>query len=62
VNIESALQGQVPGLIITSLSGAPGSEPIVRIRGIGTVNNNNPVYVVDGVLIDPSQGEFNLNF
>jgi TonB-linked SusC/RagA family outer membrane protein len=62
INVEEALQGKIPGLVVTSTSGAPGSEPVVRIRGIGTVNNNNPVYVIDGVLVDPSQGEFNLNF
>ena len=55
VNIQSALQGRVPGLMITSNSGAPGSEPTLRVRGIGTVNNNNPIYVVDGMLIDPGQ-------
>jgi TonB-dependent SusC/RagA subfamily outer membrane receptor len=41
----------------TSNSGAPGSEPTIRIRGIGTVNNNNPIYVVDGMVIDPGQAD-----
>jgi TonB-linked SusC/RagA family outer membrane protein len=52
VNIQSMLQGRVPGLMAVSNSGAPGSEATLRIRGIGTVNNNNPIYVVDGTLID----------
>jgi TonB-linked SusC/RagA family outer membrane protein len=56
VNIQSALQGRVAGLMITSNSGDPGSEPTIRLRGIGTVNNNNPIYVVDGMLIDNSEG------
>jgi len=56
-NIESALQGRVPGLMVISNSGAPGSEPAVRIRGIGTVNNNNPIYIVDGMVIDPGQAD-----
>jgi len=56
-NIESALQGRVPGLMVISNSGAPGSEPTIRIRGIGTVNNNNPIYVVDGMVIDPGQAD-----
>jgi TonB-linked SusC/RagA family outer membrane protein len=47
-----SLQGKVPGLQITSGSGAPGSAPIVRIRGTGTFNNANPIYVVDGVILD----------
>jgi TonB-dependent starch-binding outer membrane protein SusC len=65
VNIESALQGRVPGLTATSNSGAPGSGAIIRIRGIGTVNNNNPIYVVDGMLVDnsdPSNPAGNISF
>jgi TonB-dependent starch-binding outer membrane protein SusC len=53
-NIQSVIEGRVPGMMVTSNSGAPGSEATIRIRGIGTVNNNDPVYVVDGVLIDNS--------
>ncbi len=54
VNIESALQGRVAGLMATSNSGDPGAEPTILIRGIGTVNNNSPIYVVDGMIIDNS--------
>jgi|NGEPerStandDraft_6_1074524.scaffolds.fasta_scaffold01063_6 TonB-linked SusC/RagA family outer membrane protein len=54
VNVESALQGQVAGLMVTSNSGDPGSEGTIRIRGIGSVNNNSPIFVVDGMLIDNS--------
>ena len=43
-----ALQGKVAGVTITSTGGSPGSAPSVRIRGIGTVNGNDPLYVVDG--------------
>jgi len=46
-----ALQGKVAGLQIVS-SGDPGSEPTVRIRGIGSypgIGNSNPLYVVDGM-------------
>ncbi len=43
-----ALQGKVAGVIITSTGGSPGTAPSVRIRGIGTVNGNDPLYVVDG--------------
>jgi TonB-dependent starch-binding outer membrane protein SusC len=56
LNIQAALQGRVAGLMITSNSGDPGSEATIRVRGIGTVNNNNPIYVVDGMLIDNSEG------
>lgn len=44
-----ALQGKAAGVTITSSSGSPGSLGNVRIRGVGTINNNNPLYVVDGL-------------
>lgn len=46
-----ALQGSVPGIQIVS-NGAPGSSPDVRIRGIGSFNNQNPLYVVDGMFVN----------
>jgi TonB-linked SusC/RagA family outer membrane protein len=52
VNPMQALQGKVAGVQITTGSGAPGQAPIVRIRGTGTFNNSNPIYVVDGVQLD----------
>lgn len=48
----SALQGKVAGLQILSGSGEPGSENFVRLRGINTLNNNNVLFVVDGVIIE----------
>lgn len=44
-----ALQGQSAGVMVTSTGGSPGTPPAVRIRGVGTVNNNDPLYVVDGL-------------
>ena len=44
-----ALQGQAPGVQITSSSGQPGSAMNVIIRGKGTIGNNGPLYIVDGV-------------
>lgn len=49
-NALQALQGQAPGVQITSTSGQPGSAMKVTIRGLGTVGNSGPLYVVDGVL------------
>lgn len=46
-----ALQGSVPGVQVVS-SGAPGSSPNVRIRGVGSFNNENPLYVVDGMFVN----------
>lgn len=57
-NIADQLQGKVPGVQM-STSGDPGSAAFVRIRGIGTINNNEPLYVIDGV---PVQNESNINF
>ncbi|MGV8813747.1 MAG: SusC/RagA family TonB-linked outer membrane protein [Gelidibacter sp.] len=49
VNVTQALQGQVAGVQVTASTGAPGDPIQVRIRGEGTIGNNDPLYVVDGV-------------
>ncbi len=51
-NPVQALQGKVSGLQVLNTSGDPGSTPVVRLRGITTLNNNNPIFVVDGVIIE----------
>ncbi len=50
--VEQALQGRTSGVVIASNSGQPGSAATVRIRGLTTFNNNNPLWVVDGVVVD----------
>ena len=50
--IEQALQGRTTGLTIASSSGQPGASSTVRVRGTTTINNSNPLYVVDGVPLD----------
>ncbi|MEM9859504.1 MAG: TonB-dependent receptor, partial [Bacteroidota bacterium] len=52
VNPIEALQGKVAGMQITNSSGAPGSSPVVRIRGVSTPGNSGPIYVVDGVILN----------
>ena len=47
--VTQALQGKVAGVAITQSTGAPGDEVEVRIRGNGTIGNNNPLYVIDGI-------------
>ena len=47
-NAAEALQGRVAGVTVIN-SGQPGAAPIVRIRGYSTPNNNDPLYVIDGV-------------
>ena len=49
VRIENALQGKVSGVQITTNSGQPGSSSVVRIRGTGTINDSDPLYIVDGM-------------
>lgn len=49
-NTTNALQGEVPGLTIFNSGGAPGVEDVkIRIRGVGTLNNSNPLVLVDGI-------------
>lgn len=48
-NVSSALQGLATGVSVTSNSGAPGSAATIRIRGVGTVNDAEPLFVVDGM-------------
>ncbi|WP_069658732.1 SusC/RagA family TonB-linked outer membrane protein [Arcticibacter eurypsychrophilus] len=48
-NALQALQGQAPGIQISSTSGQPGEGSRVIIRGVGTVSNSGPLYIVDGV-------------
>ncbi len=47
--VEQIMQGKAPGVAITAQTGAPGDAIAVRIRGIGTINDNNPLYIIDGV-------------
>ena len=53
-NAESALQGRAAG--VTVVNGAPGSSPTVSIRGLATMNNSAPLYVIDGVLVGNLSG------
>ena len=59
-NPIKALQGRVPGMNITA-DGSPSGTATVRIRGIGTLNNNDPLYIVDGVPTKAGMHELNGN-
>ncbi len=49
-NVSQTLQGKVPGLVVSSSSGTPGSVQDIRIRGVGSITaGNNPLIVIDGV-------------
>jgi TonB-linked SusC/RagA family outer membrane protein len=54
--VDQALQGQASGVRVTQASGQPGDGVAVRIRGVGSINNNDPLYIIDGV---PTQDGIN---
>jgi TonB-linked SusC/RagA family outer membrane protein len=51
LNINQALQGRTSGVTVVNSSGAPGSGAQIRIRGVNSINNSEPLYVVDGVVV-----------
>jgi TonB-linked SusC/RagA family outer membrane protein len=57
-NPIKALQGRVPGMNITA-DGSPSGAATVRIRGIGTLNDNDPLYIIDGVPTKSGMHELN---
>lgn len=59
IRVDQALQGRAAGVEVTSTSGAPGGNAVIRIRGTSSINgNNNPLFVVDGFIAGT---DFNLN-
>ena len=62
-NVSNALQGKLPGISVVQASGMPGDdEPVIRVRGIGSLNSAEPLVLVDGVersfgQIDPNEIE-----
>lgn len=47
--VDQVLQGKAAGVSVTQSTGAPGDGINIRIRGVGTINNNDPLYIIDGV-------------
>ncbi|HZX59293.1 MAG TPA: SusC/RagA family TonB-linked outer membrane protein, partial [Mucilaginibacter sp.] len=47
--VDQILQGKAAGVAVTQNTGAPGDGINIRIRGVGTINNNDPLYIIDGV-------------
>jgi TonB-linked SusC/RagA family outer membrane protein len=52
LRVEQALQGRTAGVQVAQVSGSPGSSLTVRVRGVGTINNSDPLYIVDGMPVD----------
>lgn len=59
-DIGQALQGLATGVNVTT-SGVPGSTADINIRGIGSFSSVSPLYVIDGMIMQGSQREFNMN-
>ncbi|WP_348825660.1 SusC/RagA family TonB-linked outer membrane protein [Flavobacterium aestuarii] len=59
-NIGEAIQGRAAGVQVIS-SGQPGSNPTFRIRGTGTIGNNDPLIVVDGMPLTGGLNQVNMN-
>jgi TonB-dependent starch-binding outer membrane protein SusC len=60
--IENALQGRIPGAVISTNSGAPGGGAQVQLRGVTSINaSSSPLYVVDGVLVSNASVAIGLN-
>jgi len=49
---DDALKGLAAGVNVTSSSGQPGSMSMIRVRGTGTINDTNPLYIIDGMPSD----------
>jgi len=47
-SVMSRIQGQISGVTVTA-GNTPGADATIRIHGIGTINDSNPLYVIDGV-------------
>lgn len=60
-SLDQALQGQVPGLQVTQATGAPGDDIAVRIRGVSTIGNSAPLFIIDGVPTTGSINSFSTN-
>lgn len=57
-SFDQALQGRAAGVQVTQLSGKPGAEPSIRIRGTSSINaGNEPLYVIDGMLVSSDGGD-----
>ena len=52
LRVDNALKGLAAGVNVTSSSGQPGAAARIRIRGTGTINNSDPLYIVDGMPIE----------
>ncbi len=50
-SFEQALTGRAAGVLVIAGSGIPGAGATIRVRGVGSLNNSEPLYVIDGIII-----------
>lgn len=55
-DLSQALQGRAAGVSVTQTSGSPGAASSVNIRGVGSLNGSQPLYVIDGIPLDVTNG------
>jgi TonB-linked SusC/RagA family outer membrane protein len=60
-NFTQAIQGRTAGVYVKSNSGQPGGGVSVRVRGIGGLNNSDPLYIIDGVQMGGASNDDNIN-
>lgn len=49
---DDALRGRAAGVTVVQSSGQPGASPTIRVRGVTSINNSDPLYVIDGITVD----------
>jgi TonB-linked SusC/RagA family outer membrane protein len=59
-DVGQLLQGRTPGIAVTN-DGQPGAMPTIRIRGLASFNNQQPLYVVDGIMLAGTPRDFSPN-
>jgi TonB-linked SusC/RagA family outer membrane protein len=58
--LDQALQGMASGVFVSKGGGAPGASPTIHIRGVGSIGNTDPLWIVDGIKMNPGS-HFNLD-
>jgi TonB-linked SusC/RagA family outer membrane protein len=60
IRLDQALQGMTSGVMVSKGGGAPGGSPTIHIRGVGSIGNTDPLWIVDGIKMNPGS-HFNLD-
>jgi len=53
LRLDQALQGMAAGVMVARNGGAPGDKPTIHIRGVGSISSTEPLWIVDGIRMDP---------